>query len=170
MQCSSRVLRGNDPAAIITGLLVFTCKYKRIFYHNNQKVFHHWMQDQRGLGSFKILVLLQGEDQRMVVAALVLWVADVVCHTVYYKKLADRKGNSFSLYGMVMAMIASGLLTYVIGANSKHNYVHYVNGIRLSEGVGVTLETFMCWVFIGAAMNLLAMGLGYLLTKKYRAK
>lgn len=106
----------------------------------------------------------------LVVLALILWIVDVVFQTIYYKKLANRIGNSFSLYGMVMAMVSSGLLTYLIGAGSKPSarYASTVNGVTVSPDVHFTLAGFMTWVFVGAIMNLAAMGIGYLLTKKYR--
>ncbi|MBQ6635981.1 MAG: hypothetical protein IJH81_06415 [Lachnospiraceae bacterium] len=106
----------------------------------------------------------------LVALALILWLVDVVFHTIYYKKLANRIGNSFNLYGMVTAMVSSGLLTYLMGAGSKHSsgYVTTVNGVTLSPDVHFTLAGFMTWVFVGAIMNLAAMGIGYLLTQKDR--
>ena len=106
----------------------------------------------------------------LVALALIFWIVDVIFHTVHYRKLANRTASSFSLYGMIMAMVSSGLLTYLMGAGSKHSsgYVTTVNGVTLSPDVHFTLAGFMTWVFVGAIMKLAAMGIGYFLTKKDR--
>jgi hypothetical protein len=110
----------------------------------------------------------------LVAIALILWIVDIVFHTVHYRKLANRTASSFSLYGMLMAMISSGLLTYLMAGGGSRDaarrYVHTVNGVRMSSDTYFTLEVFMTWVFVGAIMNLIAMGIGYLLTKKYRKR
>ena len=113
------------------------------------------------------------EGVYMVVAALILWIADIIFQVVNYKKLADRVYSNCSLYGMFMAMVSSGLLTWLIAAGSKSSggrHAATVNGVRISPDVYFNLEVFMTWVFLGAIMNLIAMGIAYLLTAKYRKK
>ncbi len=106
----------------------------------------------------------------LVIAALLLWIAAIVLHTVVYHRRALRKPNyNPDLLGTACSGIAGGLLTYAIrpGGTVRGAYAYYVNGSRVSSGGMIGMQVIVVWVVFTAVFNLSAKGLGYLISKKF---
>ena len=104
-----------------------------------------------------------------VIAALLLWIAAIVLHTVVYRRRALQKENyKHELLAMGCSTVAGGLITYAIGSGSTVSgaYAYYVNGARVSSGGMIGMQTFMVWVVFTAIFNLSAKGLGSLIANK----
>ena len=105
----------------------------------------------------------------MALIVIGLWAAANVADTLAKgrQKLSKAESNLF-FAGMGASMLVSALLTWRISDASTVSgaYAHYVIGVRLSSGAMTGMAAFVCWVLIGALMNLSAMGIAHLIRKR----
>lgn len=117
-----------------------------------------------------LLHIAKGKGIQMKVLVIIgLWIAAIVLHTLAKgKQMLSKAESNLFFAGMGASMVAGGVLVYMINGNSRSSgaYIHYVNGVRVSEGAYSVMGAFVLWMLLSALINLSAMGIAYLITRK----
>ncbi|MBR6484042.1 MAG: hypothetical protein IKT14_03395 [Clostridiales bacterium] len=98
---------------------------------------------------------------------IAIWIADIVFQ--YFRYTKDSQKCNY--LGMICAMISSGIIVYLISLGNRPDTSSYiVNGAKVSAESHNYMSIFVIWLLAGAALNLIAMGIGYMISSAVQKK